>query len=168
MIEWFVWAFAQVQEPRRIHPTRRRILAIVEAEPGITLTQLRSHVGCSWGTIHYHTQKLERQEQVRSEPVGRSRRFFLGSTSDDARRGVAALRTGRIRELVQAILDRPGAVQKELTGDLNLSRKVMRGYVDHLVDAGLVLERHHPRTRTYHPTDALHALLEEPELLQTA
>lgn len=144
-----------------VHPRRARILELVEQNPGVTLTALRERVGCSWGTIHHHTQVLERRGRLRSEAVGRSRRFFLAATAQPTRRRMALLRKGRVGELVRAIRDRPGCMQRDLTEGLNLTRKVLRTYVDDLVAQGLVEERQHPRARTYHPTQALSALLDE-------
>lgn len=157
MLEWLL--LGTVADAN--HPRRARILAIVEEHPGVTLTQLREAVGCSWGTIHHHTHVLERRGRLRSEPVGRSRWFFLPTTAPPTRRGVALLRKGRVAELVRAIRERPGCMQRDLTEGLHLTRKVLRTYVDDLVAHGLVVERQHPRARTYHPTQALQALLDE-------
>ena len=160
MLEWLLlWASVGDGAPR--HPTRVLILSIVDACPGITLTTLRESVGCSWGTIQHHTRALERRGALRSEPVGRTRRFFTDTTPAGDRRGVALVRSGRVRELVEAIARRPGQMQRDLTEGLRLSRKVLRNYMDELVAQSLVVEERHARARTYHPTQALQALLDE-------
>lgn len=157
MLEWLLLG-AAVDLP---HPCRTRIVALVEAAPGVTLTELRAAAGCSWGTIQHHTRVLERRGRLRSEPVGRSRRFFPATTPPGVLRRTALLRKGRVAELARAIRERPGCMQRDLTEGLHLTRKVLRGYVDDLVAQGLVVEHQHPRARTYHPTQVLRALLDE-------
>ncbi len=160
VFDWLL-LFAQARGEALRHPTRIKLMAIVEAHPGITLTSLRDAVGCSWGTIQHHTRALERRGRLRSEPVGRSRRFFTDTVSPARRRGLALLRRGRVQDLVDAIARAPGRKQRELTEGLNLTRKVLRSYVDDLVAAGLVVETQESRARVYHPTVALEGLLRE-------
>lgn len=159
MLEWLLLFFGRVGQDGPRHPTRQRILAVVQEQPGITLTALRNATKCSWGTIQHHTRTLERRGILLSEPLGRSRRFFPAATPQEERRAVALLGKGRVRELVEAIRDQPGAVQRDLTEGLQLTRKVLRAYVDDLVAQGLVEEARDARSRTYHATKTLEALL---------
>lgn len=74
---------------------------------------------------------------------------------------MAVLREGRTMEIVDAIISTPGAIQKDLTGRLGMSRKVLRGRLNLLRDLQLLDERPQARARRYFPTETLLRLKEK-------
>ncbi|MGB1585882.1 MAG: winged helix-turn-helix transcriptional regulator [Thermoplasmatota archaeon] len=137
------------------HPMRKRLVEVLQREPGISLADLRRRLGCSWGTVYHHARLLEKHDLVQWEEHNRRQRLFSTDIEDDQRRRLLFLSRGKTLDLAMAILSSPGIVQRDLTDQLALSRKMLRTYMNDLVREGLVLERSEGRFKCYHATPAL-------------
>lgn len=137
------------------HPLRSELLANVNQTPGLTLSRLRHRLGCSWGTIQYHMGLLEEAGIVRAANEGRRKRVFPGDMESEQFKLLAVLERGRMWELGMRVARSPGAIQKDLTDELDMSRKTFRSYMDRLTSMGLVDEVPDGRFRNYFPTDSL-------------
>lgn len=60
-------------------PTRERIAKLVEAQPGITFSELQRALAMGAGTLTHHARMLERAGVLHSARDGQHRRFFLVS-----------------------------------------------------------------------------------------
>lgn len=137
------------------HPVRRRIAERVRTHPGENLQQLCEALELNRGTATYHAWILERSNVLQSHKFGRERRFFPEDFDREECEQWAALRAGRAGELAAVVLDHPGLIQKDLTGRLGIDRKVARGYLRLLDDAGLLDVAKEGNRRRYFPTGAL-------------
>jgi predicted transcriptional regulator len=172
---WLVWAtglgafgsirIAHLRRERVAeHPTRRALLDHLRKHPGTTISELCRAVGAKWGTVQHHLFMLQRAGRVSSVAEGRERNFFPASFTDEEAKKVSILKRGRTMELVRAIVERPGIIQRDLTEGVVMRRKVLRKYVDLLKEENLLEEVPVSRTRQYFPTPELAAVLENPNL----
>lgn len=141
------------------HPLRRGIIDMLGRSPMMSKNALRECLGCSWGTLRHHVKVLERAGLVAHGQGGDRRRYFLPGLEPAHAKAIAALRSGRALELLRMIRERPGVAQRSLTSELNMSRKMLRIYVDRLVANGLVREEQAGRRLMYHPGGAAERLL---------
>lgn len=58
-------------------------------------------------------------------------------------------------EVARAVLHEPGIAQRELTGQVEISRRVFREYADLLIGEELLREERQSRTKRYFPTPRL-------------
>ncbi len=138
-------------------PTRRRILETIRREPGITISNLCRRTEAGWGTVKYHLQILQRAGLVVSRSPGRDCLLFPQEYPRDELPVTEVLRRGRAASLAKAIAQSPGASQKELCARVNMTRKIIRTYVDMLTSAGLVVERRDSQFQRYYPDPRLAA-----------
>lgn len=122
-------------------PTRRAVLGLVAARPGITLTQLAGHLGCRPSTILWHAGKLEAAGLLRSERVGPARVHYLASGGlplRDAVLGRARLDHPLARRIHELVAQRPGLTLRDLGDAIARDAATVRWHVRKLVSAGLL------------------------------
>lgn len=120
--------------------SRERILALIEAQPGLHLREIPRHLRLSLRAIRYHLERMGEEELVIPHRTGRFERWFpAGVYSRDERALISALRVSGQRAIVSRLLrDGPmrfGSLQKEIA----LSSATLVRHLDRLMDAGLVL-----------------------------
>src|SRR5206468_1641787 len=115
-----------------------------------------------WGTIQHHVYLLTRAGLLRSVAHGRHHRFFLPGHGAENLSEFSILLRGRVRNLAQAVIGKPGIGQSELTSVMGMSRKVFREYAELLTGAGLVQEVARSKFRVYYPTQSLLELSRHP------
>lgn len=116
------------------HPVRRRIAEIVQAQPGISFSDLSRAADIAPGQLTHHARMLEKAGVVFSSPDGQTRRFFH----------VGAGRLASVPPLSERVLDvlrdRPRRAS-ELAKELGVSRQALHYHVKHLVAEGKLLAR---------------------------
>jgi predicted transcriptional regulator len=128
-------------------PTRERLFALIEREPGLHKTALCAATGLAWGTVDYHLRLLSRAGRVTMARVGRETRCFPGQLAPQHESLLATLTSGPSARIALALRHMPGQGVGALSERLGLSSKVVRRHLLLLVDRGL-LERagfHRPR-----------------------
>ncbi|HET6398103.1 MAG TPA: hypothetical protein VFH47_00940 [Candidatus Thermoplasmatota archaeon] len=148
-------------DPRSLleQPMRRRLLELIQSQPGIHASELARESGEPWGTIQYHLSLLHRTSLVTSVEAGRERRFFPAEVEPARARLLALLHQGRRGEIAQYIRSHPGARQVDICEALDVSRKTFRHSVAPLVEEGLVLERRGLQFNRYYAEPGLGELL---------
>jgi predicted transcriptional regulator len=141
------------------HPLRKRILGLVEKSPGLSISDICEGTGRRWGTVKHHLHLLEAADLLKGVRRGRERNYFPPRTARGERERLALLRQDRASELAQAVLEEPGVVQRSLTRNLGVTRKVLRHHVERLKQAGLLEEVREAGTCRYFPTKALEEAL---------
>lgn len=121
--------------------SRSRILASVQADPGVHVSQLAQEAALSWHATIYHLRLLERQGLVQVEKGGRERRAFPTGVPDAHRAWLAAMHLGDAVEVLRALLQDPRQTIPDLSRRMGHSEKVVRRQVANLSHAGLV-QRH--------------------------
>ena len=119
------------------HPRRAGIVALVRAQPGLTLADLRRRMGMSNGVARHHVALLEAAGLVRTVPDGTLRRLWpVGEPA----RAVPPLRE-RVAETVQT---RGRVSSADLAHQLGVSRQALHYHVKRLVgDGRIVADRQH-------------------------
>lgn len=137
---------------------REAILSHIQAEPGLTLSELRKKARLGWGVIYHHLGGLERDGLVRSERRGRYRLLFAVGATAPRERG-ASLRGKARHSIAHAVATVGPTTTDHLIGATGLTRRVVYHHLKALRDAGLV-ERDR-WTRTFTATPKLLALLDQ-------
>lgn len=151
----FAVAWSAAAGPIEPHPLRERLLALIRRLPGIRFSNVWKEARANRGTAKYHIQMLERAEEIQAVREKGVTRFYAKQVDATEQQVFAVLWRGRVLEVVRFILEHPSIGQAELTERLDISRKVLRGYVDLLVEQGLLQEDRGPHSRNYLATSKL-------------
>lgn len=142
------------------HERRDEVHKLVQAEPGISLTDIAQRTGRGWGATVYHLERLEKGGFVTSEKAGAKRCYFpVGVVARDARAPLATLREEPLRVLATYVHERPGTTQGEMAEALGLSASAASKQVSRLESAGLVVREREWKTVRLMPGPRLAELL---------
>jgi PAS domain-containing protein len=122
------------------HASRRRILTVVQADPGIHVTQIAERTALSWHTTLYHLRILKRAGQVDVHKDGRDRAVFPKGVPVRQRRWVVALRDDQARKVLRILMTSAQNVPA-MSRQLGSTEKVVRCRLRSLVKAGLLRQR---------------------------
>lgn len=136
-------------------PTRRRILTLIQTNPGIKISRLCQEAEAGWGTVKYHLHLLQKSGLVVSRAKGRDCLLFPHDYPVAALEVVETMRQGRAGTLAREIARTPGANQKQLCERVRLTRKIIRRYVELLAQADLVTEERDAQYQRYYPRPRL-------------
>ena len=156
----FAVAWSAARGPVDPHPLRERLLTLIRRIPGIRFSRVWKEVEATRGTAKYHIQMLERAQAIRAVRERGVTRLYPAQIDHAQQQVFAVLWRGRVLEVVRFILEHPFVGQAELTERLNISRKVLRGYVDLLIGQDLLQEDRGPHSRHYVATPKLARLVE--------
>ncbi len=140
--------------------SRQRILAAIQAEPGIHAADLEERVELAWSTISYHARVLEKRGLISTEKSNREKRLFPTTIPATQHTWFAALRDDDTNSVLKRILTTEDQGLPELSADLGLPQKVMRRHLSTLKDAGLVDRTQTPKPLYFGTPDAEKALSE--------
>lgn len=142
------------------HERRDEVYKLVQAEPGISLTDVAQRCGLGWGTTVYHLDRLERAGFVASERNGARRCYFpIGTVAKDARAPLGALQQETTRSVATFVVERPGATQTELAEALGMTPSAASKQVSKLENVGLLRREREWKTVRLHPEAKLAELL---------
>lgn len=135
---------------------RDAVYKLIQAQPGLGVSEIASRSGLGWGTTVYHLDRLEREGFVASERGGLHKCYFaVGLVDRDARRAQAALKADTRRDVAQVLLARPGLTQTELCEALGMSASAASKQISKLESAGLVRREREWKTVRLFPQPAL-------------
>ena len=156
--------FGRVSDANHLldQPLRRRLIGLIEQQPGIHASELARASGEPWGTVQYHLSLLHKGQAVTSIEAGRERRFFPTEVDPARARLLALLGQGRRPEIASFIRDHPGARQIDICEALDVSRKTFRSSIEPMVEEGLVHERKGLQSNRYFPQPPLADLMAAP------
>lgn len=148
--------------------TTERLHALIEAEPGITKSEIRRSTGLAWGTICRHTERLVSEGRVVIHGDGKHQHLVPAHVSESVTRRQVALRRPHARDVLRLFdfhreVDIPRAMEE--TG---LSRRIIALRLTELEEAGLLERRGFGRPRFARPAAALHPRRAEGGLLLVA
>lgn len=140
--------------------TRREIFELVKSEPGLTMKEVSERVGCGWGTVVYHIERLEDTGFVASRKQSGSRRVFaVGSVGKDEREAVGLLRKETPQRIAHFLMEKPGANQSDLCEALGIAASTASKHLGRMADADLVTREREWRSVHYYPSDVLQGQL---------
>lgn len=120
---------------------RASIRNVVQANPGIHVSELAERLHVSWHTAAYHLGVLARLRLVQLEKNGRERRVFPMGVPPRHRQWLAALRDEDAAEVLRILLRDPRLSVPVLSRRMGFSEKIVRRQVERLAEAGLVERR---------------------------
>lgn len=133
---------------------------VIQAEPGISVSQLARRAGVYWTAATFHVGQLERGGLVRSVLGGRRRALFATKIPQNIPPDAPALLAEpSCRQVAEAIIDRPGMRVCELCERLGMSERAVYHHVKRLTGAGLIVSSKPRGYFQLSPTEALLALL---------
>lgn len=115
---WVVWTglFSRITGKQALENPRRRVLMqLIEASPGMSVTDLATATGIAITPLRYHLNTLKTNGLVAEHLREGIRRFFPNHGAfDKSWQAVAALRNPETRQLYDLIGEHPGALTVEL------------------------------------------------------
>jgi predicted transcriptional regulator len=134
-----VGLFSRVTEDELLdNPVRRRLAALIEAQPGIHYQALVRGSGAGQGATDHHLRKLVDARLV-SKRVGTGFTCYFPAVFDPALAAAApALKSEGARRILDAIHGAPGASAKEVAAATGLDAATVTHHVQRLQAAGLV------------------------------
>jgi DNA-binding transcriptional ArsR family regulator len=121
--------------------SRKRVLAQVLADPGLSVAELAARANLTWRSTAYHVRLLQRAKAVEVEQGGRTRRVFPAGLPVKHRQWLSALRIGEASEVLRLLIAEPNQTIPGLSRRLGYSDKVVRRQVANLAEAGLLERR---------------------------
>lgn len=157
-----LWATVKERTPNQVlkHPLRTRIRDAVQQSPGILPQTLAAQLGCNRSTVRYHVSRMQAAGILRVVSYNQRAHLFLSTMTAQDQDALAVLQRGRTWDLARQVALNPGQPQCDLTTNLNMSRKILRKYVDRLLQKGLIEEVDDPPFLTYFPTQNLQAMVD--------
>lgn len=117
---------------------RKKIIHLLEEQPGLSIDELADAFNISRGTIRHHLQLLIRQGNVAAYRQGNRRLHFTTQMSPMRRKAIYLLRIGSIRSVVNETVDYPRFRLSQVAQQIGLSPRSVRRALQMLEKAGLI------------------------------
>jgi len=141
------------------HPVQIRIRDIISRSPGILVQALTAELGGNRSTVRYHLTRMQAAGHIRLVRFHQRTRLYLSNMSLSDQEALAILQRGRTWDLARQVFMNPGQPQCDLTVNLQMTRRILRKYVNRLLQKGLIEEREDPPYLTYFPTQSLQSMV---------
>ena len=123
------------------HPQRQRMVQLVEAQPGIHVSELGRRLGLGRNQLDHHLRKLQASGVVKLIPSGGYTCVFLAASADHAVMAAAgAVKAEGARRVLELALAHPGISVREVARQAGLSPGTVAHHLRRLREAGLVGE----------------------------
>jgi len=132
---------------------RRRIYDYVRNNPGTHLRKLSRDLGIDLGALRHNLDHLERMGVLVSRREQNLRTYFSTEMGSEEKRVCSLLQQKRFRDLILAIVLRPGSNHGELADSLDLRPSTLSKYLAVLEDRGVVRHEREGRERHFFVTD---------------
>lgn len=116
--------------------TRQMLLAIIQANPSLTKTELATAAGLAWGTVGYHLRRLENARYIDIFRVGRHVCIVPCEMTRDLEE--AAELAPLAREILGAIAFHGTRGPTALARATGATARRVQGQLDYLVSSGLI------------------------------
>lgn len=139
---------------------RRRVYDTIRGAPGCNTADLVRLTGMAEVVVRHHLRMLEEHQFVIMRPSGRLRTYFaLDGRVDPQLAGVYGVLKDESRRLVAtAVVDGPGATQKEIAERTGISQRLVSYHLGRLENDGLVVASG-SNPRRYDATEKLRGFL---------
>lgn len=153
--------FSRIQKGDMLENDGRELLyELIQADPGISLTELSERAGLGWGTTVYHLGRLEQANYVTSMRQGQSRHFFKsGHGAVNHKHAIAMLKNQTAGDMARFLVNQPGTTQSAIAKALGIKAPTVTKYVKRLEGEGLVQVEAAGRSKLIHPTTQLSTAL---------
>ncbi len=116
------------------HDSRRRILELLEEQPGRGTPEIAEALGCCYRTARHHLGKLAAFDLVTGQRLGHRTVWSLPSDAKQARQRL----DGHASAILETLTEEPGLHLSRLARELSLSKATVKHHLDRLVERGLV------------------------------
>ena len=142
--------FSDAEPMGATETTRQKILAYITSHPGTHLRRVCRELGLAMGDVQYHIHRLERDGKVTSTRRGFYRFFYPSTLFGEKQRDVLSVLTlDTPRELLLAIVEKPGSSQEELARAVGVSQPTVSWHLRRLAELGIVRGEQRGRSMIY-------------------
>jgi len=113
---------------------RRKIYAVIEANPGIHLRELQRVLDIPLTTLEYHLTYMSRKRILFGESDGHYKRYYARPLDAEDKKILSALRQKRMREIVLMVMVNKKAKYQFLSDYLKLPPSTLSFYLKYLVE----------------------------------
>ncbi|MHB8632879.1 MAG: winged helix-turn-helix transcriptional regulator [Thermoplasmatota archaeon] len=135
------------------HPRRRRILSVVEADPGIHFLALGRACGLGRGALEHHVGKLVSGGLLQRRVTKGYTCFFPVDASSPALAAAGSARSQGAQRILQVVREQPGLSQKAVADRTGLDPSTVAHHVRRMAAAGWLATERRGRTVRLSPTD---------------
>lgn len=147
------------------HPVRAEIVSLVDDEPGVHVRELRRRLEAGSAQLDHHLRVLRDHDLVEEvEDAGYRCCFPPGWGDDQARRGIARLKSEGGRAVFAALLEADRVGVRALAEALDLAPSTVQYHVDRLAEIDIVEQREDGTEAGLAVTDAGRDLAEAADL----
>lgn len=152
------------------HESRERLLAAIQASPGVAVADVADRVGLARNTAVYHIRRLESEGLVTTQRQGRTRLCFVAGSARERTQAdaLATLRHETTRSMAQAIRTQPGLDQQSLCARFGVTPSLAHWHATRLVASGIVRKVREGRHVRYYPEPAFQDLVKNEPLARGA
>lgn len=143
------------------HPTRRRIVELVDEEPGVHFREIARRLEIGRGNLDQHLRRLVDGGLLEVESTDSHRCYFrAGRFPDDQRRAVASTKAPTALRLLEAARRREDPSLSDLADEVDLALSTVSHHVDRLSSAGVLERQRAGRRKRIEVTELGRAVLE--------
>ena len=113
---------------------RRRVYAVVEANPGIHMRELQRVLDMPLTTLEYHLTYMARKKILFKESDSHYNRYYVRPLDSEDKKILSALRQKRMRDIVFLVLTNKKVKYQFLADYLKLPHSTLSFYLKYLVD----------------------------------
>jgi len=135
-----------------IHPARARLIAAIEAQPGIHFNELARLVNQARGSVRHHLQILETAGLVKQVHSGRYSCLYLADVRHEP--GNVVRKSEVARRLESMVRDHPGMTAADASRTLGVTYGAAAYHLRRMAEAGLVRLEDKPLTAFPLPTQS--------------
>lgn len=157
----FFGLFSRLRRPELLgHPSRKKTMDVIEADPGIHFQEILRRTGLSNGNLVHHLRKLHQAGMVSEAKTGGYTCYFAARHADRrTMKAAPVLRSDAARSMLDAINDHPGVNAKDLAARLGLGSSTVHYHLKRLEAVGLTQAKKEGRTMAFFPTDSARRLV---------
>jgi DNA-binding transcriptional ArsR family regulator len=141
--------FSRTDDSRLLDQSmRRQIMNLVASRPGITFSALVEALHTGRGIVDHHLAKMKRAGLILEVQANRVRAFHQpGAVEPEAIQALPLIARSGARSVLRAILEKPGLTLGEVARAAGLAPSTTSYHVQHLLNAGLIVQRQKGRAR---------------------
>ncbi len=133
---------------------RNRIFEYVQLNPGCTPAEITARQQMKNGTVKYHVQMLETEGLIVLRRMGKFTRLFRSASGSDLERAAATyVRNETSRNILQAILDRPGITNHDLSDQFKLDKSSVHWHIGRFLKDNMIRFEQDGKFKRYFVSD---------------
>jgi DNA-binding MarR family transcriptional regulator len=117
---------------------RRRLLEILDRQPGLNIDELAKSLGVRRTAAIHHLRRLEKQTTIVRVRQGRHVLHFLGSLPPARRAAICLARVPSVRRIVEDLAVNPVYSQEAVAARVGVSRRTVRRAIRRLLQGRLI------------------------------